>query len=118
MTELPLGAVPSGELLVPQPILSMTEASVGSTPAALAAMNSVPPPAPGLTLPPVLRSGVGSAAPLAPLLGNWMRKWPCAATVPDSANTCAPLGTTVLVGARYCRVSPVRSTAAGVGLYS
>src|SRR5258706_8179102 len=119
MTELPLGAVPSGELLVPQPILSMTEASVGSTPDVPAAMNSVPPPAPGLTLPPVLRSGVGSGAPglvAAPLLGSWMRKCPCAATVPDSANTWAPLGTTVLVGARYCRVSPVSGTALDVGL--
>src|SRR3954447_220941 len=97
----------------------MTDASVGRTPVALAAMNSVPPPAPGLTLPPVFRSGVGSGAPglvAAPLPGSWTRKWPCAATAPDSANTCAPLGTAVLVGARYCRVSPASGTAADVGL--
>src|SRR5258708_7335864 len=97
----------------------MTEASAGSTPDGLAATNSVPPPAPGLTLPPVLRSGVGSGAPglvAAPLLGNWMRKWPFAATVPVSAKTCAPLGTTVLVGPRYCSVSPLRDTELEVGL--
>ncbi len=53
---------------------------------------------------------------VAPLPGSWMRKCPCAATVPDSANTCAPLGTTVLVGARYCSVSPVSAMALEVGL--
>ena len=97
----------------------MTELSVGSTPDVLAARYSVPPAEPALTLVPVLRSGVGSVAPgllLAPLLGNWTRKRPCAATVPDNANTCDPLGTTELVAARYCRVSPVRDTALDVGL--
>src|SRR5258705_1055938 len=99
----------------------MTVASVGSTPTGLAATNSVPPPAPGLMLPPVFRSGAGSGAPglvAAPLLGSWMSRWPCAATVPDSANTCDPLGTTVLVGARYCSVSPLRETGLDVGLYN
>jgi hypothetical protein len=71
VTELPVGAVPSGELLVPQPILSMTAASVGRTPVVLAAMNSVPPAPAGLTLPPVLRSAVGSASPPVPLPGSW-----------------------------------------------
>src|ERR1700722_7063640 len=99
----------------------MTELSVGSTPAALAAMNNVPPAAPGLMLPPVLRSGVGSGAPgllVEPLLGSSMRKVPGGATVPYRVNPWEPLGTTVLVGARYCRVSPASVTAADVGLYS
>src|SRR3954469_25636929 len=99
----------------------MTDASVGSTPAVPAATYSVPPPAPGLTLPPVTRSAAGSGSPglvAEPLPGSWIRKCPCAGTVPESGNTCDPLGTTVLVGARYCSVSPPSAIGLDVGLYS
>ncbi len=103
---------------MPQPTLSITAASVGSTPDALSATYSVPPAAPGLTLVPVLRSGAGSAAPgfAAPLPGNCTRKCPCAAIVPDSAKTCDPLGVTVLVAARYCRVVPASGNPLAAGL--
>jgi hypothetical protein len=115
LSETPVAAAVSKVFEVPNPIRSMMFALLRTEPpaprlmfAVVFASQSVPFVPPALSAAAVVKSGVGSAVPLAVAALSWIRNRPPPATVPPSG--CTPLAAPVPAVDRYWIDLPVSET--------